>query len=86
MPKNVTVIAHLPATIEISHRASSKALRIDVKIAGSKKGTLSIGRGSVEWWPEFNSVNAHRASWQNFIEILEGMPRRRSRKTIARKD
>jgi hypothetical protein len=85
MPKNVTVIARIPAKIPISSRASSQALRVDVNIAGSKKGTLNIGRRTVEWWPEYRWVNAHRLSWQRFIELLEQMPQRRSRRRIAKK-
>jgi hypothetical protein len=63
---------------------SREGLRIDVKTAGSKEGTLNVGRGSVEWWPEYKSVNAHRATWRKFIEILERMPKRRSRRRIAK--
>ena len=84
MPKNVTVTATIPAKIPISSRATSQDLSIDVKIAGSKKGTLNIGRGSVEWWPEYNSVNAHRLPWSKFIDLLEGMPSRRSRKSLKK--
>ena len=84
MPKNVTVIASLPKT-ELSLRGAKTALQLEIKIAGSKQGMLSIGRGSVEWWPDFNSVNAHHKSWAKFIEMLETMPQRRSRKKIARK-
>jgi hypothetical protein len=84
MPKKVTVTARIPAKIPISSRASSQALKIDVKISGSKKGTLSIGRGSVEWWPEYNSVNAHRLPWSKFIDLLTGMPQKRSRRRLKK--
>jgi len=86
MPKKVTVTASMPAKVPISRRASSQDLSIDVKIAGFKEGTLNIGRGSVEWWPEYNSVNAHRLPWQKFIDLLEGVPQRRSRRNLKKQN
>jgi hypothetical protein len=83
MSKKVTVFATLPKT-EISMRGAKTALQLEIKFAGSKQGTLNIGRGSVEWWPDSNKVNAHRKSWSRFIDLLETMPRKRSRKQIAR--
>jgi hypothetical protein len=84
MPKNVTVTATVPAKIPISKRASSQGLKVSVKIAGSKEGTLNVGHGSVEWWPDHNSVHAHSLPWAKFIELLERMPERRSRKTLKK--
>jgi len=83
MPKKVTVIASLPKT-ELSLRGAKTALQLEIKISGSKQGMLSVGRGSVEWWPDFNRVNAHRLSWTRFIALLETMPQRRGRKTLAK--
>jgi hypothetical protein len=49
-----------------------------VKLEGYKEGSLQIAQGSVEWWPDYHSVNAYRANWSQFIALLETMPRRRS--------
>ena len=75
------IVAHLPASVEISRRTTQNAIRIDVKRKGAKEGRLVIAQGSVEWWPDYNKVNAHRLSWRRFIELLEDeMPTRRSKR------
>jgi len=78
MAKNFTVVAHLPASIEITKRTSKHALKIEVKMGELKEGTLVIARGSVEWWPDRNKVNAHRLNWEQFAEHMESLPRKRS--------
>jgi hypothetical protein len=79
MAKKFKVVAHLPGSIELTKRKSQNALKIDVKMGDSKEGTLVIARGTVEWWPERNKVNAHRGDWEKFAEILEKyLPQRRS--------
>jgi len=80
MTKKSKIIAHLPSSVELSERTTKNALRIDVKLAGSKEGSLHIAKGTVEWWPAYNDVNAHRLPWSDFIALLETMPRRRSRR------
>src|SRR5450759_1576711 len=42
----------------------------------TKIGTLVVGRGTVEWWPESNRVNAHRANWYNFAEMMTTLPKK----------
>ena len=84
MEKKVTVVAHLPKTVQIATRAAANALRIDVRIHGSKAGSLSIGSGSVAWWPDYKSVKAHRVSWPKFIEMLEKVPQRRAAKKLKK--
>ena len=74
------IIAHLPSSVELSKRTTQNVLRIDVKLAGAKEGSLHIARGSVEWWPDYNKVKAHRYSWKEFIAELEGSPKRRSKR------
>ena len=79
MTKKFKVVAHLPASIELTKRTSKNALRVDVIIDDVKKGTLVIARGTVEWWPDQNSVNAHRGNWKKFAELIEqGLPQKRS--------
>ncbi|WP_186103829.1 hypothetical protein [Burkholderia gladioli] len=34
-------------------------------------GQLIFSKGSVEWWPKGNSVNAHKYTWAQFAKALE---------------
>ena len=38
---------------------------------GRKIGALKFSKGSVEWWPKGNSVNAHKYTWQQLAAVLE---------------
>jgi hypothetical protein len=76
--RNFTVVAHLPAAVDITKRTSQNSLTIEIKDGSTKIGTLVVGRGTVEWWPESNRVNAHRANWYNFAEIMTTLPKKRS--------
>ncbi|WP_157636286.1 hypothetical protein [Burkholderia ubonensis] len=38
---------------------------------GRKIGALKFSKGSVEWWPKGNSVNAHKYSWEQLAAVLE---------------
>lgn len=79
MSRKFKVVAHLPASIELTKRTSQNALKVDVNMSDSKEGTLVIARGSVEWWPDRNKVNAHRGNWEQFADLMEkGLPRKRS--------
>lgn len=76
--RNFTVVAHLPAAVDITKRTSQNSLTIEIKDGSTKIGTLVVGRGTVEWWPESNRVNAHRANWYNFAEMMTTLPKKRS--------
>ena len=79
MPKKFKVIANLPASIELTKRTSQNALTVDVGVEDTKKGTLVIAQGTVEWWPGGNKVNAHQANWDKFAKLMEEhLPRKRS--------
>ena len=80
MAKKSKIIAHLPSEVDLSRRTAKNALRIDVNLSGSKAGSLHIAQGSVEWWPAYNDVNARRLGWNDFIALLETMPKRRSKR------
>jgi hypothetical protein len=80
MAKKSKIVAHLPSSVELSERTTKNALRIDVNLGGSKEGSLHIAQGSVEWWPAYNDVNAHRLVWTEFVALLETMPKRRSKR------
>jgi hypothetical protein len=81
MAKKYEIIANLPASIELTKRKSQNALMVDVKVGQIKEGTLVIAQGSVEWWPGGHSVNAHRGNWEQFIKIVEQLPKKRSTRT-----
>lgn len=34
-------------------------------------GKLKFSKGTVEWWPKGNSVNAHSFTWAQFAQALE---------------
>ncbi|QVN19282.1 hypothetical protein [Burkholderia pyrrocinia] len=38
---------------------------------GRKIGALKFSKGSVEWWPKGNSVNAHKYTWEQLAAVLE---------------
>jgi hypothetical protein len=81
MAKKFTVVAHLPASIDLTKRTAKNGLSIDVKVRKSKKGTLIISRGGVEWWPDGNSVNARGANWDKVVKLLEThLPEKRSKR------
>jgi len=64
------VTAHLPATVKLAKRNAQNTLSIDVNLGKGKEGSLHIFGGGVEWWPAYNEVNAHRAGWSEFIELM----------------
>lgn len=37
----------------------------------TKIGQLIFSKGSVEWWPKGNKVNAHKYTWAQFAKALE---------------
>ncbi|WP_186065939.1 hypothetical protein [Burkholderia gladioli] len=39
--------------------------------SGRMIGKLKFSKGSVEWWPKGNSVNAHKYKWEQFAAALE---------------
>ncbi|WP_186069121.1 hypothetical protein [Burkholderia gladioli] len=53
---------------------------------GRSIGKLKFSKGSVEWWPKGNKVNAHKYSWEKFAETLEGaQPKQRMTAKTPRK-
>ena len=76
--KNFAVVAHLPAAVEITKRTSQNSLTIEIKDGSKKIGTLDVGRGTVEWWPESNKINAHRGNWYQFAEVMATLSQKRS--------
>lgn len=72
------IVAQLPWSVELSKRTTQNSLQIDVQLKGKKTGSLHIARGTVEWWPDYKKVNAHRCNWWQFAELLETLPNHRS--------
>ena len=52
-----------------------KDLEIDVKTISngkpSKRGTLLISKGNIEWLPKGNSVNKKRLTWMQFATLMD---------------
>jgi len=80
MEKKSKIIAHGPWSVELTKRRTQNSLVIDVELEGRKAGSLRIGRGSVEWWPSYKKVKAHRFNWWDFIDRLEAKPERRAKR------
>jgi hypothetical protein len=71
-PKNFThVIANLPNFVELTKLNSRNSMTIQIRLGKTLLGTIVMGRGSVQWWPRGNSVNAPRKSWAAFADMLD---------------
>jgi hypothetical protein len=64
------VVAHLPNTVELTKLKSENSMTIEIRSGEALLGTLIMGRGSVQWWPSGNRVNAARKTWKQFAELL----------------
>jgi hypothetical protein len=80
MPRKSKIIAHCPRDVEVGKRAGQNSLILDVKLFGHKAGSLHIAQGSVEWWPDYKKVNAHRFNWWEFVNLLESGKVKRSKR------
>jgi hypothetical protein len=78
MAKTSKVVAHLPATVELSRRKTKDIITLEIH-RGEKVGHLVISKSRIEWWPRKKSVNVHRADWELFASVCEKhIPKRRS--------
>ncbi len=69
--RNLThVIANLPTSVELTKLNSRNSMTIQIRTGDTLLGTIVMGRGSVQWWPSGNSVNALRRSWASFARML----------------
>lgn len=64
------VVAHLPNTVELTKLKSENSMTVEIRSGKALLGTLIMGRGSVQWWPSGNRVNAARKTWKQFAEML----------------
>lgn len=66
-----TVTAHIPSIVDLTKLKSRNALRVEIRRGEELLGTLSMGKGSVEWWPRGNKVNILRKRWRAFADMLD---------------
>jgi hypothetical protein len=64
------VTANLPTSVELTKLNSKNSMTIQIRTGDTLLGTIVMGRGSVQWWPSGNSVNALRRSWVSFARML----------------
>ena len=69
--RETTVIVNQASSVELTKRGSSNSLELQVRHGNKLLGTLVMGRGSVQWWPDGNSTNAFKRSWVGFAKLLE---------------
>jgi hypothetical protein len=70
-PKQTTVLVEQASIVELTKRGSKNSLLIKVRRGKDLLGTLILGKGSVQWWPDGNEVNSLKKSWKSFAELLE---------------
>jgi hypothetical protein len=65
------VIVDVPHTVELTKRKSKNSMTIEIRRGNALLGTIIMGRGSVQWWPRGNSVNALKKTWETFAALLD---------------
>jgi hypothetical protein len=65
------VIVDVPHTVELTKRKSKNSMSIEIRRGNALLGTIIMGRGSVQWWPRGNSVNALKKTWEAFAAMLD---------------
>jgi hypothetical protein len=65
------ITVYQASTVVLSKRACSNSLSVEVRSGKELLGTLVMGRGSVQWWPNGNKTNALKKSWRQFTTLLE---------------
>ena len=66
-----SVTVYQASSVELTKRASSNSLTLEVRNGKELLGTLIMGRGSVQWWPNGNKTNDFKRSWKEFAKLLE---------------
>jgi hypothetical protein len=66
-----TVTVHQASSVELTKRASSNSLVVEVRSGPELLGALRMGRGSVEWWPKGAKTKRLTKSWKQFVRLLE---------------
>jgi len=66
-----SVTVNQVSKVELTKRGSRNSLEIEVRRGAELLGTLFLGSGSVQWWPNGNKINSVKKSWREFVNILE---------------
>ena len=69
----VTVL--FPVCMDLAKLRSGNSLEIQISKGKDYLGTLSMGRGSVEWWPKGNRENCLHKTWGSFVALLQSYMR-----------
>ena len=69
--KKTTVTVYQASSVELTKRGSSNSLKLEVRSDTELLGTLLMGLGSVQWWPNGNRKTALKRSWKQFVKLLE---------------
>jgi hypothetical protein len=69
--QQTTVTVYQASSVELTKRSSSNSLKLEVRTGKELLGTLIMGKGSVQWWPNGNSTNDFKRSWKDFARLLE---------------
>jgi hypothetical protein len=69
--KETKVTVYQASSVELSKRASSNSITMEVRSGEELLGKLIMGRGSVQWWPNGNSANNFKRNWRQFAKLLE---------------
>ena len=69
--RNLTqVTATLPELIDLTKLNSKNSMTVQIRRGKVLLGTMVMGRGSVQWWPSGNHVNALSKTWDSFAAML----------------
>jgi predicted kinase len=66
-----TVIVEQASTVELTKIGANNSLSIKVRRGNVLLGTLTMGRGSVEWRPKKVTVNYLKKTWTEFAALLD---------------
>ncbi len=69
--RKTTVTAQIPSTVDLTKLKSKNALQIEIRRGNDLLGKLSMGKGSVEWWPRGNKTHILRKRWRAFADMLD---------------
>jgi hypothetical protein len=46
-------------------------MTVEIRRGKTLLGTIFMGRGSVQWWPSGNKINALKKTWEAFAAMLD---------------
>ena len=69
--KETTVSVEQASIVELTKKGSNNSLVIRVRSGTELLGTLTLGKGSVEWRPKGNETSVLKKNWKDFVSLLE---------------